>query len=190
MAKETGKKGGKRERLIEAAVGLAYRRGYRATTLADLATEAHVPLGNIYYYFKSRDEIGNAILDRREKEFDALRDKLMELETPLARLEAFIRMTMANAPMVAGFGCPMGSLSSELLKDGGVLADRSGTLLTRPMAWMAEQFAAMGHASDADRLALQLQSSLQGASILSYSARDASLLEREGTRLIEWLRTL
>lgn len=184
------KNGGKRERLVQAAVNLAYQRGYGATTLADLAEEAEVPLGNIYYYFKSRDEIGNVVLDHREEEFDRLRGELDQLETPLARLEAFLQMSRANGPLVASFGCPMGSLSAELLKQGGSLGERSTALLARPMAWMAEQFSAMGHADKADALALQLQSSLQGASLLAYSFRDASLLQREADRLSSWLRSL
>lgn len=190
MTTEAGKKPGKRERLVQAAVDLAYRRGYSATTLADLAAEAEVPLGNIYYYFKTRDEIGDVVLDHREGEFDRLRDRLDQLDTPLARLEAFLQMSMANAPMVASFGCPMGSLTAELLKAGGSLGERSSALLARPMAWMAEQFSAMGHADEADALALQLQSSLQGASLLAYSFRDASLLQREAERLRGWLRSL
>jgi hypothetical protein len=84
----------------------------------------------------------------------------------------------------------MGSLSAELLKDGGALATRSNALFAGPMAYMAEQFVALGHASDADDLALQLQSSLQGASLLAQSFRDPGLLEREGRRLIAWLAAL
>ena len=37
----------KRSRLVSAAVDLAYRNGYGATSLADIAREAKVPLGNV-----------------------------------------------------------------------------------------------------------------------------------------------
>ena len=181
---------GKREKLVSAAVELAYRQGYRKTTLADLAEESQVPLGNIYYYFKTRDDIGNAILDCRQGEFVAMRDSLLALDTPLARLKAFVEMTIANAPLVAQRGCPMGSLAAELLKDGGELARRARALMADPMAWMAEQFAAMGHESDADDLALQLQSALQGASLLAQSFGEAEPLEREGRRLKAWIEGL
>ena len=181
---------GKRGRLVAAAVELAYRQGYRKTTLADLAEEAEVPLGNIYYYFKSKDDIGAAILDWREREFETMRAHLDRLETPLARLSAFVQMTMNNAPVVAERGCPMGSLSAELLKDGGELALRSRALFADPMAWMEDQFAEMGHSDEAEALALQLQSSLQGASLLAQSFGRADLLEREGRRLLGWLEDL
>lgn len=175
---------------MSAAVELAYRQGYRKTTLADLADQSQVPLGNIYYYFKTRDDIGNAVLDWRQGEFAAMQDRLSGLESPLARLMAFVEMTIANAPVVAQRGCPMGSLTAELLKDGGELAVRARALMADPMAWMAEQFAAMGHEADADDLALQLQSALQGASLLAQSLGEAEPLVREGRRLLEWLRGL
>jgi AcrR family transcriptional regulator len=55
----------KRSRLVSAAVGLAYQNGFGATSLADIAREAEVPLGNVYYYFKTKDDIGDAIVPDR-----------------------------------------------------------------------------------------------------------------------------
>jgi TetR/AcrR family transcriptional repressor of nem operon len=43
----------KRTRLIETATKLAYGRGFRETSLADIAKAARVPVGNVYYYFKT-----------------------------------------------------------------------------------------------------------------------------------------
>jgi AcrR family transcriptional regulator len=34
-----------------------YRQGASATTLADVAQAADVPLGNVYYYFKTKDDL-------------------------------------------------------------------------------------------------------------------------------------
>ena len=42
----------KRTRLVETAMKLAYRDGFRESSLADIANAAHVPVGNVYYYFK------------------------------------------------------------------------------------------------------------------------------------------
>src|SRR6266550_2026003 len=44
----------KRSRLIQTAVKLAYRHGFRTTSLADIAEAAKVPVGNVYYYFKTK----------------------------------------------------------------------------------------------------------------------------------------
>src|SRR5258708_39384380 len=53
-----------RTRLIEAAATLAHRRGFGNTRLADIAREAKVPAGNLYYYFKAKEEIGESIVER------------------------------------------------------------------------------------------------------------------------------
>ncbi|WP_338720271.1 TetR/AcrR family transcriptional regulator [Devosia sp. XK-2] len=181
---------GKRERLTQAAVDLAHRQGYRNTTLAHLAEAADVPLGNIYYYFKSKDDIGRAILDQRMGEIAQMQAALAELPTPLERLLGFVEATINNAPLVAERGCPLGSLSAEMAREDGDWTGPAKGLLGGPMAWMEKQFGQMGREEDAADLALQLQSSLQGASILAHSLGDPALLVREGRRLQKWLGAL
>ena len=180
---------GKRERLAQAAVDLAYRQGYRKTTLAEIASESGVPLGNVYYYYKTKDDIGEAVLAHRDGQFAQQRQELDQLPTPRARLVAFVDSTVGNAAMVARNGCPMGSLSAEMLKEGTPLAERSRSLFAGPLTWMEAQFRAMGRNDDAADLALQLLASLQGVMMLTHSFREPSLLQREGARLREWLET-
>ena len=52
----------KRSRLLEAANRLVHAQGFNQTTLADIAREAEVPLGNVYYYFKTKEDIGHALI--------------------------------------------------------------------------------------------------------------------------------
>jgi AcrR family transcriptional regulator len=47
------RKADSRTRLLKAAEKITYRQGFGSTALADIAKEARVPLGNIYYYFKT-----------------------------------------------------------------------------------------------------------------------------------------
>ena len=46
---------GKRERLVAAACLVLHEQGVERTTLADIAQAADVPVGNVYYYFKTKD---------------------------------------------------------------------------------------------------------------------------------------
>ncbi|WP_404402877.1 TetR/AcrR family transcriptional regulator [Pelagibacterium halotolerans] len=181
---------GKRERLVSAAVALAYRQGFARTTLADIAAESGVPLGNVYYYFKTREDIGAAVLDYRKDQFAQARERFAALPSPKERLKAFVDMTVGNADNVAQKGCPMGTLCAELLKMPDAFAEGAGALLTVPMAWMAEQFVELGYDSEASDLALKLQTGLQGASMMTLSARDPALLVREGERLKGWIEGL
>src|SRR5260221_14559951 len=76
----------KRSRLVSAAVGLAYQNGFEATSLADIAREAKVPLGNVYYYFKTKDEICEAIVELRLAQLAAARERGEQAGTPQERL--------------------------------------------------------------------------------------------------------
>jgi AcrR family transcriptional regulator len=84
---------GKRERLVAAACDLVYRQGVARTTLADIAEAADVPVGNVYYYFKTKDDIIATVLHHHA---DQLASGVAELErrhhSPKARLKALIRL--------------------------------------------------------------------------------------------------
>ena len=177
----------KRTRFIDAAVALAYRQGFRKTTLADIAEEAGVPLGNVYYYYKTKEEIGDAILALRLTQFEKMRAHADRLPSPRERLEMFIRITLDNRDNVARSGCPMGSLCAELLKEGGALADRSNALFAKPMQWIEDQFVQLGQGDKSAALALHFLSALQGVSLLAQSFRDPQLVEIEARHLTAWL---
>ncbi|HEX6956433.1 MAG TPA: TetR family transcriptional regulator [Ferrovibrio sp.] len=53
-----------REQILGAAARLFRRRGYAASTLRDIAAEAQVEAGSIYYHFDSKDAILDEVLDR------------------------------------------------------------------------------------------------------------------------------
>src|ERR1700723_4045052 len=80
----------KRTRLIETATKLAHGRGFRETSLADIAEAARVPVGNVYYYFKTKEELGEAVVERRLEEFRELRQEIDQLSSPKKRLFAFV----------------------------------------------------------------------------------------------------
>src|SRR5258706_15864154 len=120
----------KRARLIETAMKLAYKHGFRETSLADIAEAAHVPVGNVYYYFKTKDELGEAVVERRLAEFRAFRDEMDRLSSPKERLFAFVESIHRNRERLARGGCPLGGLCTGLDKEGGALAKQSAALVT------------------------------------------------------------
>jgi AcrR family transcriptional regulator len=67
-ASVTCERPGKRDRLIAGARETIYRQGFEATTIADIAEASDVPLGNVYYYFKSKDELLGAAIDSYAQE--------------------------------------------------------------------------------------------------------------------------
>src|SRR6202166_475986 len=115
----------KRSRLVSAAVDLAYQNGFGATSLADIAREAEVPLGNVYYYFKTKDEIGDAIVELRLAELSAQRQRWNETWSPKELPCACVQGVFENKDFLAQRGCAVGTFCSELHKAGGSVAARA-----------------------------------------------------------------
>src|ERR1700737_1190671 len=111
----------KRSRLIQTAAKLAYRHGFRTTSLADIAEAAEVPLGNVYYYFKTKDEIGEAIVELRLAELSAQRQRWNEAGSRKDRLCACVQGVFGKKGFLAERGCAVGTFFSELHKGGGLV---------------------------------------------------------------------
>ena len=182
----------KRTRLIDTAMKLAYRRGFREASLADIAEAAHVPVGNVYYYFKTKEELGEAVVERRLAQFRELREEIDRLSSPKERLLAFVESIHGNREQLARGGCPLGDLCSELHKEGGALAKKSAALFTEPMGWLEEQFRAAGHQheEDARELSAHLFCAYQGMAVVAHAANDPDLVVMEVKRLKDWIGTL
>ena len=180
----------KRTRLIETGMKLAYQRGFREASLADIAEAAHVPVGNVYYYFKTKEELGEAVVERRLAEFRAFREELDRLSSPKERLFAFVESIHRNRERLARGGCPLGGLCTELHKEGGALAKKSAALFNEPMRWLEEQFRAVGHEKDSRELAVHLFSAFQGMAAVALGTNDREVVVMEAKRLKDWIRTL
>ena len=167
---------------------LAYRDGFRETSLADIAKAAHVPVGNVYYYFKTKEELGEAVVERRLNEIQSFRAKMDQLSSPKERLFAFVDSIERNREQLARGGCPLGGLCAELHREGGALAKRSAELYTEPMGWIEEQFRAAGHEKDSRELAVHLFCAFQGMAAVAHVANDPDLIVMEVKRLKDWIR--
>ncbi|MCS7197843.1 MAG: TetR/AcrR family transcriptional regulator [Candidatus Bipolaricaulota bacterium] len=76
----------RRQQLLEAAVRVFARKGYRETSIDDIITEAEVARGTFYLYFPGKKEIFLAIIDHYFELVSELVDRLMGEEWP-ARLD-------------------------------------------------------------------------------------------------------
>ena len=173
---------GKRARLVASASDLMHRNGVEGVTLAQVADAADVPLGNVYYYFKTRDDLVRAVVDARLSEVEALLERLDRRSTPAARLTGLARSWADNAALAASSGCPVGQLSSDLAKRDDDLGACSGTLLAPIVTWAEQQFRALGH-RQARAEALSFVAALQGAALIANAFHDPQVVRREVRRL-------
>ena len=181
----------KRDRLIEAAKIMFYQQGVTGTTLADIAQQAQVPLGNIYYHFRTKEALVEAVIQAHLQELQSLFAQLDRHPDPRQRLLGLLAAERESEHALARYGCPYGSLSQELNKEDGQPATIAALLFQTFLDWAATQFRLLGKDDEeAKDFALDLIASMQGTFVLTSSFRSPELLERKLQRLETWLRTL
>ncbi|MFJ8435558.1 TetR/AcrR family transcriptional regulator [Kitasatospora sp. NPDC094019] len=188
-AKAAGRAPGKRERLAAAAARVLHEKGVEQTTLADIARVADVPVGNVYYYFKTKNELVEAAIQAHGSGLEELIARLDALPAPKERLKALLAGWVGQRELTARYGCPTGSLASELDKRADGLDVAVAEVMRRLLDWVEAQFAEMGRA-DSRELAVALVAAYQGISLLTNTLREPGLMLTEGDRLERWIDAL
>jgi AcrR family transcriptional regulator len=174
---------------VTSARELLHEQGVERTTLAEVAEAAEVPAGNVYYYFKTKDELVEAAIGAHLAQIEAMLASLERHRSPQARLKALVRAFVGQRTLVARSGCPHGSLCQELDKRNDDLRDTAAELIALPLNWAEEQFRQMER-RDARDLAITLIASYQGIALLTNTFREEGLMQREGRRLEHWIDSL
>ncbi|MEV7007759.1 TetR/AcrR family transcriptional regulator [Streptosporangium sp. NPDC051022] len=185
-AKPAASRGGKRERLAAAAAQVFHHQGVEKTTLGDIARAADVPLGNVYYYFKTKDQLVEAALGAHRDQLHAITERLDRIPAPADRLKALIGGWVDQRETAARYGCPFGTLATELDKRDDGLERGAAGVMRALIDWVADQFAQMGR-DDARDLAIELVAAYQGMSVLTNTLRDPEVMSTQGRRLAGWI---
>jgi AcrR family transcriptional regulator len=181
---------GKRERLIAAACDLFYRQGIAGTTLAHIAEAADVPLGNMYYYFKTKDDIVAAVVEARAEEIRAATAALQrKYGSPKARLKALVGMLAESGEAIADHGCALGTLCTELSNQSGKSPALTAPLMQTLLDWAEQQFHAMGR-RDARELARELVIAYEGSAVLTNALAQPELMAQQARRIEKWINAL
>jgi hypothetical protein len=106
--------------------------------------------------------------------------------TPRARLKALVGMLAGHRDLIAKYGCPYGTLSSELSKRAAGSDPLAAPLMQIPLDWAEQQFRAMGRRDSRD-LAAELIAAYQGAAVLTSSLGQPQVMARLARRLDKWI---
>jgi len=190
MAVETksAKGAATRDQILHAAARLIHLRGYQSTSLDDVLRESGVGKGNFYYYFKSKEDLGYAIIDRIVRGFV---ERTLEAAfadpagDPMAQIHAFLdRVLDTQRERNCVGGCPMGNLASELSDVHEGFRQRLVEVFARWRATFAEVLMrgqACGRLRqdfDPAGAAHFLVAGLEGAILMSKVTRDISVMEK------------
>lgn len=107
-----------RDQILDAASRLMHLRGYHGTSLDDVLRESGVGKGNLYYHFRSKEDLGHAIIDRTVQGFleqtlgPTFADRTGD---PVSQIGQFLeRVVSSQRERNCAGGCPMGNLAAEL----------------------------------------------------------------------------
>lgn len=177
-----------RDQILDAATRLIHLQGYHCTSLDDVLRESGVGKGNFYYHFRSKEELGYAIIDRLVSGFlertlgPAFADPDAD---PVKQIDAFLdRVLGSQRQRNCVGGCPMGNLASELSDVHEGFRKRLAEVFLQWRATLARALARgrasgrLGPACDPDGAAHFLVAGLEGAILMSKLTKDITVLER------------
>ena len=163
----------KRRRILDAADGCFARRGFHATSMAEICEAAGMSAGNLYRYFPSKEAMIAALVDAEREETAALFRRVEDSDDPLAAVTALLERFLTLTTDAAGH-----RLWLEILSEGArnpqiqAVLDRSDAEVRPALAHLVGRAAALGQADpaiDGDQAAVWLLMLIDG-----FSARVAT----------------
>jgi TetR/AcrR family transcriptional regulator, fatty acid metabolism regulator protein len=116
----------KRRQLLDAAVRVFARKGFHATRVGDIATEAGVAHGLLYHYFESKDQVLEAVFQENWSVLLARIASVEETDEPavdqLRHITAIVLRTWLHLPDVVRVVIREFGRSPEVAERIGVLA--------------------------------------------------------------------
>ena len=167
----------KRERLVRAAAERFHRDGLNGTSIAEIARDADVPVGNVFYYFRTKDELIRAVVDHWVERIHLTLDSLLPEEPPERRLKAFLDRSAERADIYAAIGCPLVALARDLRQSGGTLSPLAGNVIRPQIDWIDRMFSAMGVGKEEEcGTAKRVLAALQGSFQMAFALGDPEVI--------------
>ena len=181
----------RRTLILDAASEIIAERGYNQTSVDDVIRRAGLcGKSHFYHYFRSKEELGFAVLDRRFEQFATYGLSLLgDLKSdPLERLFRFIdAMVELQAQRQCKGGSVFGGLAAELADGHEGFRERIDSLFQRwsehTQALLWELKPRLRPDTDSERLARFIIASLEGALLMSRVSREICVMEGIATDL-------
>lgn len=175
----------KRQALVASSAKLFWTRGYAATSLADIASASGVPVGNVYYYFRSKAELAVAVSDVFVAETETmLKEIRAETANPRQRLKSLVARLSRSQKSRVEHGCPIAFCVRGFRGDAPVAANRAAEAFTLLIAFMAGE---LGRAGLRPAIALgSARTALcewQGGMMVAHALGDTAVLSESFRRM-------
>lgn len=171
-----------KNRIVETAQLLFHMQGFSNTSIDDIIKKSGVKKGNLYFYFKSKDELGYAVLNRFTEDFMQHQQHHLTNKTdrPLQIIYGMLdSMEQHLREMSCRGGCPFGNFAIEMsdIHEGfrkrvekvfDLWIDQLQRVLDA-----AKQKGALNSSVDSRALAQLLVAAMEGATMLSKTKKNA-----------------
>ncbi len=109
-----GKRKSERERIIDNARQVFKTYGYKKTTMNDIAHASGKAKSSVYYYFKSKDEVFNAVIfNEAQKYRKQVLNEVNKIESPKMQLKAYIMIRLQTDKVYSNFYRAMNQISEN-----------------------------------------------------------------------------
>lgn len=175
----------KRDALTASAAELFWQNGFSATSIADIAAASHVPLGNIYYYFRSKSDFADAVSDVFVDETQTMLTGIEAEESdPRRRLALLVARLSRTMKSRVAYGCPIALCVRDFRRDAPKAAERAGEAFTLLIGFVARELGRTGlRPSISLSTARAAVAEWQGGMMLAHALQDATVLAESFRRM-------
>jgi len=106
-----------RHDILQKAFELVYTHGYQTTSIDDIIATTKVTKGAFYYHFKSKDDMGVAIINEILKPTmqASFIEPMEESEDPVKDIYKMMKHLLLENPFLqVAHGCPVGNITQEM----------------------------------------------------------------------------
>ncbi len=188
---------GTKEQVIKAAAHLIHIQGYNNTSVEDILRESGIGKGSFYYHFKSKEELGFAVLEWHVNRFgtEVLETTCSGTGDPLGRIACFLE-TIAKRQREENCqgGCAMGNLALEMsdvhvgFRQKLIRVFEAWKERLREILVAAQKIGQIRQDLDPGSLAQFIVANVEGAILLGKVKKDPSVLSECFQHVMSYLR--
>jgi TetR/AcrR family transcriptional repressor of nem operon len=187
----------KRDQIISAAAQLVHVKGFHRTSVDEILETAEAGKGQFYHYFKNKDEVGLAIVDRAAAQIHATLLERLDQGQGLEAIEWMLDCLIKTARQrQCGGGCPLGNLAAEMsdldeefrLKLAHIF--KSWRVMIERTLQAAQQRGEIAANVGVEALSFLVLSTIEGGILLAKVEHDVRVMERSFQGLTRCLRHL
>lgn len=188
-----------KERLIETAAGLMHARGINRVGVQEICAIACVQKGSFYHFFKSKDDLATAALDKHwsEARNQYWRLAFSEDVAPLDRIRRFFQMAyfyfkQAHDEGNGIWGCPFGNAALEMANQNDAISEKVSIVFSDATTFLRkaiDEAARRGDisAQNPQQSAESLWAYYEGILLVAKARRDPEVIRRLGSEAINLL---